>query len=222
MADRFRDLLWSDITAIYRGICEHPFITGLTDGSLRHDRFHYYIAQDGHYLRGYARALAGCAAKAGDENETVLFARHAHEAILAEQDVHAELLAGLGTTAAEAAAAPVSPTTRAYVSYLLSVTQLGSYAEAVAAVLPCYWIYAAVGEHLQKNGSPDALYQRWIDMYAADEFAVMVEDVLAVTDRLGARGSDHETQLMRAHFGTAARYEWMFWDAAYRLETWPV
>ncbi|BBY54535.1 thiaminase II [Mycobacterium koreense] len=222
MADRFRDLLWADITAIYSGICDHPFITGLTDGSLSHDQFRYYITQDDHYLRGYARALAGCAAKADDENDTVLFARHAHEAILAEQDAHAELLAGLGTSAAQAAGEPVSPTTQAYVSYLLSVTVLGSYAEAVAAVLPCYWIYAAVGEHLQKNGSPDPLYQRWIDMYAGDEFAVMVDDVLAVTDRLGDRASTHETELMRRHFRTASRYEWMFWDAAYRQEAWPV
>jgi thiaminase (transcriptional activator TenA) len=26
----------------------------------------------------------------------------------------------------------------------------------------------------------------------------------------------------RQHFAMAARYEWMFWDAAYRRETWPV
>lgn len=222
MADRTRDLLWSDITDLYQSICDHPYITGLTDGSLRHEQFRHYIVQDDHYLRGYARALASCAAKAPDAAETVMFAQHANEAIIAEQEAHAELLTGLGCSAEEAAAQPVRPTTEAYVSYLLSVTQLGSYAEAVAAVLPCYWIYARVGEHLQERGSPDALYQRWIDMYAGEEFTTMVEAVLEATDRAGARASQHELDLMRRHFRAAARYEWMFWDAAYRLEDWPV
>jgi len=26
----------------------------------------------------------------------------------------------------------------------------------------------------------------------------------------------------RAHFATTARYEWMFFDAAYRCEDWPL
>lgn len=222
MTDRTRDLLWSDITDIYRRICEHPYLTGLTDGSLRHEQFGYYLVQDDHYLRGYARALAGCAVKAPDETETVMFAQHATEAIVAEQEAHAELLAGLGVSAEQAAARPLSPTTEAYVNYLLAVTQLGSYAEAVAAVLPCYWIYAEVAARLQVRGSPDPLYQRWIDMYVGEDFTTMVAAVLDALDRAGTRASQHELGRMRRHFRAAARYEWMFWDAAYRLEDWPV
>lgn len=222
MAEHTRDLLWSDITDIYRSICEHPFLTGLADGSLRHDQFGYYVVQDDHYLRGYARALAGCAAKATDENHTAMFARHAHEAITAEQEAHGELLAELGVGAPDAAAQPVAPTTQAYVSYLLSATQLGSYAEAVAAVLPCYWIYAEVGAQLQALGSPDPLYQRWIDMYGGAEYTALVAEVLDVADRAGAEASAGELAAMRRRFQTAARYEWMFFDAAYRMERWPV
>ncbi len=222
MADQIRDLLWSDAAEIYRGICAHPFITGLTDGSLGHDRFRYYVTQDGHYLRGYARALAGCAAKAPTEADLVMFAAHAGEAIAAERMLHTELLAGLGLGADRAASLPVAPTTQAYVSYLLAVTHTGSYAEAVAAVLPCYWIYARVGEHLQRSGSPDPLYRRWIAMYAGEDFQAVVKAVLAVTDRIGAAASPREQRLMRRHFHATARYEWMFWDAAYRMEEWPV
>src|SRR5699024_6770488 len=155
MAERMRELLWGDVAGIYRGICEHPFITGLTDGSLSHDRFRYYIAQDAHYLRAYARALAGCAAKAPLAAELTMFVEHAGVAIAAERELHAGLLADLGLDAEQAAARPLSPTTQAYASYLLAITATGSYAEAVAAVLPCYWIYARVGEHLQRRGSPE-------------------------------------------------------------------
>lgn len=222
MADRMRDVLWADIAQIYRQICEHPFITGLTDGSLGQDRFRHYVVQDSHYLRAYARALAGCAAKAPIEAELMMFAEHAGVAIAAEAELHAGLLADLRLGADEGAAAPVMPATRAYAGHLLSITASGSYPEAVSAVLPCYWIYARVGEHLQRLGSPEPLFQRWIDTYAGEEYQAVVDAVLAVTDRVGAAASAAEGELMRRHFHTSARYEWMFFDAAYRLEDWPV
>jgi thiaminase/transcriptional activator TenA len=222
MTARTRDLLWADVAEIYDRICAHPFVAGLTDGSLRRDRFRCYIVQDSHYLRGYARALTVCAAKAPKDTESAMFAEHATEAIAAERQMHAELLDGLGLTADEAASLPMTPATQAYVSYLLATAYQGCYAEAVAAVLPCYWIYARVGQHLQRGGSADPLYRRWIDMYADDEYQAVVDAVLEVADRIGAQASERELGLMRRHFHTTARYEWMFWDAAYRLEEWPV
>ena len=116
-----------------------------------------------------------------------MFAAHAGGAIAAEQGLHAALLADLGLTAEAAAAAPVAPTTRAYVSYLLATAHGGSFAEAVAAVLPCYWIYARVGEELLDRGSPDPLYARWIAMYGGEEFQAVVDAVLDA-DRPGRRG----------------------------------
>lgn len=222
MADRMRDLLWAEAAEICRAIRAHPFIAGLADGSLGHDRFRYYVVQDAHYLRNYARVLAICAAKAPVDAELAMFIEHAGAAIDAEQQLHAELLAGLGLDAGRAAALPIAPVTHAYVSYLLAIGYGGSYAEAVAAVLPCYWIYARVGDHLQQCGSPDPLYQRWIDMYAGAEYQAVVDAVLGVTDRIGSQVSQREKELMCGHFHATARYEWMFWDAAYQLADWPV
>ena len=219
---RTRDVLWSDVESIYVAILAHPFVTGLTDGSLSRASFRHYIVQDAHYLRGYAKALAACAAKAPDENATVMFAEHAAGAIAAERELHAALMADLGGSAEEAAAEPVAPTTRAYVSYLMANVLGGSYAEAVGAVLPCYWIYARVGEELLTTGSPDPLYARWIAMYGGEAFQVVVDAVLAETDRVGATLSPAELARMREHFTTTSRYEWMFWDAGFRRETWPV
>jgi thiaminase len=90
------------------------------------------------------------------------------------------------------------------------------------AVLPCYWIYARVGEELVARRSPDPLYARWTAMYGGAEFQAVVGAVLEVTDRVGATLSDAELARMREHHRTTARYEWMFWDAGLRRETWPV
>ena len=61
---RTRDDLWADVEDVYAAILAHPFLTGLADGTLPRESFRHYIVQDAHYLRGYARALAVCAAKA--------------------------------------------------------------------------------------------------------------------------------------------------------------
>lgn len=219
---RTRDVLWSDIEPVYCAILAHPFLTGLTDGSLPRESFRHYIVQDAHYLRGYARALALCGAKATDPADTVMFAEHAAGAIAAERDMHAALMAGLGSSAEIAAAEPVAPTTRAYLSYLMAAAYGGSFAEAMAAVLPCYWIYARVGEELLARSSPDPLYARWIAMYGGEDFQDVVSAVLTVTDRIGAAASPDGLASMREHFATTSRYEWMFWDAGYRREQWPV
>src|SRR5215210_250573 len=117
---RTRDVLWSDVQDIYASILDHPFLSGLADGTLAREAFRHYIVQDAHYLRGYARALALCGAKAAQPHDTVMFAAHAGGAVAAEQGLHAGLLADLGLTPEAATAAPVAPTTRAYVSYLFA------------------------------------------------------------------------------------------------------
>ena len=46
--------------------------------------------------------------------------------------------------------------------------------------------------------------------------------MLDLTDRVGAELNPADEAVARAHFATTARYEWMFFDAAYRRENWPV
>ncbi len=59
-------------------------------------------------------------------------------------------------------------------------------------------------------------------MYGGPEYQEIVDAVLAETDRTGAAAGPLELSRMRAHFTTTSRYEWMFWDAAWRQEQWPV
>ena len=136
--------------------------------------------------------------------------------------LHATLLPQLGLDPAELDRVPVSPTTLSYTSYLLATVYGGSFAEGLAAILPCYWIYARVGAALLEQGSPDPRYQRWIDTYAGEDFAATVAEVLALADRTGEELSAADDRRASKHFAVTARYEWMFWDAAWRLEHWPI
>ncbi len=42
--------LWQEIEPTYAAILAHPFLTGLTDGTLDRGAFGYYVIQDVHYL----------------------------------------------------------------------------------------------------------------------------------------------------------------------------
>ena len=214
--------LWDSIEDIYAAILEHPFVSGLTDGTLDREAFLFYVVQDAHYLRDYARALSVCAARAPREADIQMFAEHAAGAIAVERELHAGFFAGAGLDEATVAATEPAPTNLAYTSYLLATAHGGSFAEALGAVLPCYWIYWEVGKALTERGSPDPLYRRWIDTYGGEEFAAVVRAVLELTDRLGPELSDAETARMTARFRTTSRYEWMFWDMGLRREAWPV
>ncbi|MEW1912719.1 thiaminase II [Kitasatospora sp. NPDC085895] len=216
------DELWSAIEPVYDEILAHPFLAGLTDGTLPRHAFRHFVVQDSHYLRDYARALAVCAARAPHEADVRAFADDAVGALAAEQEMHGAFLTAFGESAEQAAAEPVLPTTLAYTSYLLATVHGGSFAEAVAAVLPCYWIYARVGEELLAKSSPDPLYAKWIATYGDEAFQSVVRRVLDLTDRLGEEISPAERRRAVRHFSTTSRYEWMFWDAAWRGETWPV
>jgi len=222
MGDSFSAELWDSTADIYAAILAHPFVCGLTDGSLPQDAFTFYVVQDALYLRSYAQALAAVASRATDTRGTEMFARHAAGIIDVEMTLHESLLADLDIDPAAADAAEPAPTTLAYTSYLLAAARGGSYAEGVGAVLPCYWIYWEVGKHLLSQGSPDARYQKWIDTYSAEEFAAEALEVIAVADRLGPGLGAAEAARVRQHFVTTSRYEWMFWDMGYRQENWPV
>jgi thiaminase/transcriptional activator TenA len=214
------DELWDNITDIYDAILSHPFLNGLTDGSLSHDAFAFYVVQDALYLRDYAKSLAIVGGRAPDAATTRMFASHAAEAIAVEQDMHGELLADLGIDPSLVDRAAPAPTNLAYTSYLLATTMGGSFAEGVAAVLPCYWIYWEVGRELARRGSPDPRYKRWIDTYGSEDFGAVVKEVLAVAGKLDL--SSAERRVVLRHFRITSRYEWMFWDMGYRQESWPV
>jgi thiaminase/transcriptional activator TenA len=222
MSESLTAELWNGITSIYEAILEHPFVTGLTDGTLTADAFAFYVVQDALYLRDYARTLAVVAAKAPDTAGTEMFARHAADVITVERTLHDSLMADLGIDAAAAEAAEPAPTTLAYTSYLLATALSGSYAEGVGVVLPCYWIYYEVGRELLRRGSPNPQYQKWIDTYADDQYGDVVRSVLDAGDALGpSLGAAERTRVVR-HFRVTSQYEWMFWDAGYRQERWPL
>jgi thiaminase/transcriptional activator TenA len=66
------------------------------------------------------------------------------------------------------------------------------------------------------------MYQKWIDTYGGEEFDALVETVLDLTNRAYEDLNSSQRARVREAFVITSRYEWMFWDSAWRLEDWPV
>ncbi len=213
--------LWSAIAPAYESILVHPFIAGLTTGELDSAAFVRFLAQDTFYVNEYAKSLAALSATAPDMALTRSLIEHAGGAVTAETTLHAELVEMLGLPHDVISDAHPTPTAAAYVDFVTARVHTSSFFEGLAAVLPCMWVYAEVGRYLAERGSPHPVYSRWIESYASSEYLDEVAKVLEDVDHLAPSVSDSERTGGIAIAQAATRYEWMFWDSAYRGEDWP-
>jgi len=223
MVKKFTIQLRRRADRIWQAIDAHPFLRELHAGTLPMNRFTYFILQDYVYLLDFAQVLCQGGGKSPNLETLDLFCRHALGAVEVERTFHASFGKSLGLSRKQLDAVPKGPMTQSYIGHLQSVARSGSLGELVAAVLPCYWIYGEVGRRLYRNRPrKPKIYRQWIETYASDEFWQPVREQIHLMDRIAVAASSDEKKLMTAHFILSSRYEFMFWDQAYRLESWPV
>ncbi len=214
---KWSEQAWETITPIYRSITEMPFIREMKTGILPVGKFQFYMQQDACYLEHFARALALIGARATDLNDALSFIRFAENAIVVENALHESYFVDFGVTSAEAPA----PACHHYIHFLKSTAALDAVEIGMAAVLPCFWIYKEVGDHIyrsqQKEGNP---YQKWIDTYAGDEFGVAVKMAIDICDKVAAGTTEAVRAAMTEAFVLASRLEFDFWDGAYKGRRW--
>ncbi len=219
---RPRDLLWSSIPDVYAAIIAHPFVRGLTDGSLPMERFKDYIVQDALYLSRFSRAVALVGAKAPDDESSVTLLENAVGALKVERaSLHEFLMREWGIGSEVVVSAELSPVNLAYTNYLLAVASTGSFEEGLAAILPCFWVYYEVGKELVRRGSNVPVYQRWIETYSSPEYESAVMGVVELADEHFSSLERPKLRAVLHHFRTSTVYEYLFWDEAYRGWRWP-
>jgi thiaminase (transcriptional activator TenA) len=197
----------------------HPFVRGVGDGTLDEARFRFYIRQDYRFLIDYGRLLALGTARAPRVAEMRRFAGLSQSVLETEMALHVGFAQrwGIATDALETE--PAAPATAAYTDFLLRTAALGDYAELVAALLPCMWGYAEIGERLAAAGMPDhARYTAWIAMYADAEFQALAAWARELTDAAGADAGPGAVARMHAAFRASSEHELAFWEAAWRYD----
>ncbi len=208
---------WEKAQSIYDQIIMMPFVKGLIDGTLDQEKFNFYIAQDLKYLENFGRTLSLIAARAHSKNYVLDFIRFAEGAIVVESALHISYLSG------QAEKNEVSPACHHYNSFLISTAAIAPVEVAMAAILPCFWVYKEVGDyifhHQNKDGNP---YQNWINTYSGEEFGIVVKKAILICDEVATTCTSEQREAMTDAFLIGCKLEWIFWDSAWRLEKWPI
>lgn len=217
---RLSEALRREAEPVWARIMKHPFVLEAYSGSLPLEKFKFYLIQDYNYILTLARVFSIVASKASlDVAAKALEIARADATV--ELENYKRLLSRLGLTLNDALEAEPSPTNVGYMSFMVSTASLGTPLDGLVAVLPCFWSYLEVARrHEDKlGGNPVEVYVEWARAYLSREYEELVEELKDLVDGL-YEGVGYER--LKRIFLTASRYEWMFWDMAYRMEGWPV
>ena len=221
--DRFGDHLRKLANPIWEAQLNHPFIKGVGDGTLEVEKLKYWVRQDYLYLMDYARIFSMAAARAPDLGTMTWLSGLVKGVLKVEMELHRSYARDFGITGEELEGETKAPTCQAYTDFLLRVAAVDPFEVTIAALLPCLWGYYELGTRMEDRGLPDKeLYARWIKQYTDPEYGQQVERCRQLTDRLGNEASSPRKREMEKAFLLSSRYEYLFWDMCYNLETWPV
>ncbi len=209
----FTEIAWLQMSDTYSKIIDHPFLQELASGQLESEKFLFYIQQDFLYLTEFARALTMLAIRLPKRENFKKILTFSQSVLGDEQPLHEHYLKKYNLTQTN----KQSPVCEAYTNYLKTMAATAHVEAAMAALLPCFWIYGEVGK-LFKTSTNANQYHEWIALYGSEDFNTSVEQAIDFTNQLARGLSADQIQEMLDAFSQSFRYELMFWDSAYRLE----
>lgn len=206
---------WRESARIIQKIKKHPFNQQLMDGTLQRDKFAYYIEQDVHYLKVYSRVNAIIAARIAPKYAAAFLKNSNYSANDEQTLVHEFLKYKLNLPRTGL----IAPATKRYNEHLLNITQHESAAVAVAAILPCQWIYQEIGTYIAKHAKPNNPYAPWFNTYSSEASKISTHQLIRIFDELASTQSDATKQRMVEVFKESSQLELDFWDDAYYILT---
>ncbi|MFN0074304.1 MAG: thiaminase II [Chloroflexota bacterium] len=208
--------IWADVFNL-------PLVRGIAEGTLPEDTFRYYMSQDYKYIVEYARMRVAGAQKAPTPELMASFAEGALFILKGEAIYHRSAARYLGCPVEDFLEGERAPTCEAYLNYMQAAAYNGTFLDVLVATLPCLWGYAHVGRILAERELPDhPMYRLWIETYADPVMQEKSIQMCALLDRLTEDANPATRARLARHYYVCSRYEWMFFDMAWRKEQWPV
>ena len=205
---------------IFPKIYQHSFNQKLYDGTLSATTFRFFLEQDKMYLCDFSEALSHIskqfAIKQNEENakqfsDLSLYVKEAELALHRDylQDTHSFQF----FYQKEPETIKI-PSIVNYTEHLLQTTKAASVEEAVACVLPCFWIYSELGKQMDiSNCSGNHPYRKWIATYSDEEFVSKTAEIILTLNKLSHSVScpEHLEKIIES-FEQSVKFELMFFD----------
>jgi thiaminase (transcriptional activator TenA) len=217
---------------VWERILAHPYLAELKAGTLPVETFRFYVQQDWLYLQEFTRAAAVIAGRTPDAESLKFMLTWVEPLVGMEYHFHRAHAEELRLDF-DHIDWQMNEANWAYSRHMLAAAHGSTAAEGLAAMLPCPHVYSFVGSVLRDGDlPPNAMYADWIDFYAPGKMSEVDEKtydrdariagLTALFDRLAAGLDDEAMARCERNYLISSRYEWWFWDTAYRRQMWPV
>lgn len=219
---KFSEELRAAVDEIWEGSFNHPFVTGIADGTLSFDCFKYYVMQGAYYLTHYASVAAIGATKVIDPVRKNRFAKLALQVSEMEINAITNNFEKYGITEEERKKFIPAPSAYAYTSHMYRAAYTGHAGDVMAALLPCGWLYMEIGQRL-KGATPNVeYYDEWIRTYAEEDSEAVsdIQNQIDLLNKIAETVTEEERNRMKENFILSSRYEYLFWEMAYTVEDW--
>ena len=200
---------WKAALPVVEHIKQHPFVQGIMTGTAPLEGFVHYLQQDMIYLGNYADEMNALSELMPDGFMQQLFHRLAEEGVTTEQELHVFLAQKYNVQEDKV---PGS-FTQGYMDYTGTYLEKGRAELAIAALLPCFWVYNEIGHYIASSApQEDHPYKAWIDTYESPQMDYVVRKVIEVADKLAHDCSQATQAEMRRIFVGATEWEYKFFN----------
>ena len=215
------DRLHEAAAPIWEKCLNHPFVSGIGDGTLDVEKFKFFMLQDYLYLFDYARVFALGVVKARDPELMRTFAANVDAILGGEMKIHRAYMERLGISEEQVFAVKPALDNLSYTNYMLSIANNGGPMEIVAAILACSWSYAEIGQTLAAipGAAEHPFYGEWIQGYASAEYHATNQALIQLMDELASEATEEQVDYLTDIFVNCSRYELGFWDMSWGMRT---
>lgn len=202
-------------------VIDHQFVEQIFVGELTEDIFKFYLKQDYYYLNQSMRNMAILISK----QQKVKAKQRLIDVIYSEANVefaeYEKLLDLYNINKNQSEKFELSYANISYSNYLIAVSSQNTFAEGLAALLPCYWIYLKMAE---KHGdklivNQNEIYKNWAAVFKREEFRQLVEDLIFL---LEAEFNEDNYEMLKYHFNNSIKFEYQFFDDVYHKRLWKI
>ena len=209
-AGPFTRELWQTAEPVCQQILQCSYVQGLKDGTLPRGWFAHYLSQDALYLIEDSRALAATASRSINPDELYFLLQLAKDGLDIERALQDDFIRKYALPVAHTQ----SPAFKAYTTFLLDRAFNAPYPVALAALLPCFWVYYEVGVYICKHAVADNPYQPWIDTYSGTAYLEYTQQFIQITEKIGKGASAEIKRQMTDAFLEGTHHELSVFEEA--------
>jgi len=215
------DELWAGVESIRETVVTHSSVTEMADRFLDRERFHVYFDQDYPFLRDWAIPLSLATAKAPDFGAARGLVKFLHLGLSGEEGLFQEAFRKRGISRKAVAGLQYLPTAQNYSGYLRTLAYEGTFTEVVATLLAVEWPYLDWAQRAEETGRKlsGRYYQTWTDIHTSPGMSRFVSWLRSLVDESAPTAVQQDR--LQGIFQDVLRYEYQFFEMAYRSESWP-